>query len=153
VPTVEVSLRLAVPVLDAWQTIVDVESYPLRMENVQSVRLLDADRGTEQQEYRRAAWSVLLRGSVLQWVEREYLDPASHTIRFEQESGDLDRFDGYWTVAVIDELHSLVTLRVEFDIGIPLLADMLNPIATTALHDNAVVMLRALERAPTEASP
>ena len=41
---------------------------------------------------------------------------------------------------------SLVTLHVDFDIGIPLLADMLNPIARTALEDNAVLMLRALER-------
>jgi ribosome-associated toxin RatA of RatAB toxin-antitoxin module len=142
-PTVEVSLPLAVPPEEAWQTILDVESYPDRMENVRSVRLLDG-AGSER---RRAAWSVLLRGSVLEWVEKEYLDSASHTIRFEQESGDLDLFSGYWSVEAVDDQQSLVTLHVEFDIGIPLLAGMLNPIAKTALEENATSMLRALESA------
>lgn len=139
-PLVEVSLRLAVSPDDAWDAVIDVESYPARMSNVQSVRVLDGGGA----EYRRAAWSVLLRGSVLRWVEREHLDPSHRTVRFEQESGDLDHFAGYWLVEALGR-GSLVTLHVDFDIGIPLLADMLNPIARTALEDNAVLMLRALE--------
>lgn len=142
-PTVEVSLPLTVPPDEVWQTIIDVESYPDRMDNVRSVRLLDG-AGTER---RRAAWSVLLRGSVLEWVEWEHLDSANRTIRFEQESGDLDLFSGYWSIEAVDERQSFVTLHVEFDIGIPLLAGMLNPIAKTALEENATSMLRALEPA------
>jgi ribosome-associated toxin RatA of RatAB toxin-antitoxin module len=142
VPTVEVREQLSVAPSDAWATVTDVEAYPSRMPSVQSVRLLD-DPG---EGFRRAAWSVLLRGSVLRWVEREYLDPEARIVRFEQESGDLDLFSGHWAVQPHGD-GSLVTLHVDFDIGIPLLADMLNPIARTALADNAVLMLRALEHA------
>ncbi len=146
-PTVEVGVQLAVSPDMAWDTIIDVESYPRRMHNVQSVRLLpESGEG-----FRRAAWSVLLRGSVLRWVEREYLDAPARVVRFEQESGDLDLFSGYWSVQPHGSGGSDVRLHVDFDIGIPLLADMLNPIAKTALTDNAVLMLQALEHVPAEA--
>jgi hypothetical protein len=39
-----------------------------------------------------------------------------------------------------------VTLNVDFDIGIPLLADMLNPVASAALRENSQQMLAALEQ-------
>lgn len=41
---------------------------------------------------------------------------------------------------------STVSLHVDFDIGIPLLAQMLNPVAADALRENAAQMLAALER-------
>ena len=39
-----------------------------------------------------------------------------------------------------------MSLHVDFDIGIPLLSDLLNPVASDALRENAAQMLRALER-------
>jgi ribosome-associated toxin RatA of RatAB toxin-antitoxin module len=140
-PTVDVSLSIGVPAQEAWSTVIDVESYPECMDVVRSVEIL-ADLGGNR---RRTGWSVLLRGSVLEWVEQEYLDHDAMVITFEQQSGDLEQFSGGWSVrpAAVDRCE--VTLHVEFDIGIPLLADMLNPVAEGALRDSAKAMLLGLE--------
>lgn len=142
VPIVEVSLSIAVPAPDAWSAIVDVEAYPDCMDVVRSVEILDDSGG----DRRRTAWSVLLRGSRLEWIEREHLDERRRVISFEQETGDLETFSGQWSVRPVTDGRSEVSLRVEFDIGVPLLAEMLNPVAATALEDSARAMLLSLER-------
>ncbi|MCQ4042595.1 type II toxin-antitoxin system RatA family toxin [Streptantibioticus rubrisoli] len=141
-PRVEVDLPIAAEPEQSWAAVVDVESYPECMANVQSVKIVDQD-GPDR---RSTAWSVHLKGSVLEWVEAETLDHAAHRFDFHQLSGDLAYFVGHWAVRPGPAGGSVVSLHVEFDIGIPLLADMLNPVATAALQDNARQMLDALDR-------
>ncbi|MFI9271284.1 type II toxin-antitoxin system RatA family toxin [Kitasatospora sp. NPDC052896] len=147
-PCVEVDLRIAAPPEAAWAAVVDVESYPECMESVDSVVL------TEQiDELRRTtAWSVRLKGSVLRWSEAEVLDPVARRFDFRQVSGDLGEFVGHWAVSPAPG-GSTVSLHVEFDIGIPLLAEMLNPVAADALRENAAQMLSALEQRLTAGRP
>lgn len=140
-PHVEVSLRIAAPVEATWQAVTRLEDYAAYMENVESVTV----RG-EAQGKRLSEWSVLLKGSVLEWAEEDELDEDLRTMTFEQISGDLDEFTGYWRVDPQGEGASVVTFCVDFEIGIPLLADMLNPVATKALRENSEQMLRAIER-------
>jgi ribosome-associated toxin RatA of RatAB toxin-antitoxin module len=141
-PTVEVKRRIAASPDEAWASLIDIESYHERMGNVRSVRILDCLADS----WRRTAWSVLLRGSTLEWVELEHLDADAQVIRFTQENGDLERFQGQWSIEPTPDGGSNVSLHVDFDIGIPLLAAMLNPIAATALQDNAETMLLALDQ-------
>jgi ribosome-associated toxin RatA of RatAB toxin-antitoxin module len=141
-PTVDVSLTLNASADEVWGVVTDVESYPDCMDSVQSVTITTG-AGTRN---RTADWSVLLRGSVLRWSEREELDDEQQVITFEQVDGDLALFSGYWRVTPDASERSTVTLHVDFEIGIPLLADMLNPVAATALDENARQMLHALER-------
>jgi len=140
-PVVEETLVIEAHADDAWTAVTDVESYPEAMKNVQSVNVVQKESDTA----RRTAWSVLLRGSVLQWVQREQLDPARRVVTFQQESGDMETYTGHWTVVPLDDDRCSVTLYVEFEIGIPLMADMLNPIAVTALRESAHTMLSGLE--------
>ncbi|MFD0266173.1 type II toxin-antitoxin system RatA family toxin [Streptomyces sp. NPDC127106] len=140
-PHVEVSLRIEAPVEETWRAVTRLEDYAAYMENVESVTVQGEEHGK-----RRSEWSVLLKGSVLEWVEWDELDDATRTMTFQQISGDLDRFTGYWRVDPQDGDASLVTFSVDFEIGIPLLADMLNPVATKALRENSEQMLRAIER-------
>ena len=95
-------------------------------------------------EHRESSWEVLLKGSLLRWRERETVDRPGMRIDFKQLEGDLDRFDGHWLVEPA-EGGSDVELHVEFEIGIPLLAEMLNPVAARALRDNSADMLSSLE--------
>ncbi|MDI5964491.1 type II toxin-antitoxin system RatA family toxin [Streptantibioticus silvisoli] len=141
-PHVEVELRIAAPVADSWAAVMDVESYPHVMDNVRAVRIT----ATTAPDTRTTAWSVDLKGSVLEWTESERLDHAAMRFDFHQLSGDLTDFSGYWGVRHGDDGGSVVTLSVDFEIGIPLLADMLNPVAAKALRDNAHQMLTALEQ-------
>ncbi|MEV6570225.1 SRPBCC family protein [Streptomyces sp. NPDC051577] len=141
-PHVEVSLPIKAPAVDAWRAVTRLEDYADYMENVESVTVLGAsDSGT-----RTSEWSVLLKGSVLEWVEEDELDEANRVMSFSQVSGDLDEFTGYWRVDDRGDGTSVVVFSVDFEIGIPLLADMLNPVAAKALRENSEHMLRAIER-------
>lgn len=141
-PRVEVDLRIAVPPEQAWAAVVDVQGYPDCMESVDSVEIVDQ----RDDEHRTTAWSVRLKGSVLQWTETELIDHRARRFDFEQVSGDLGEFVGHWAVRPEPDGGSTVSLHVDFDIGIPLLAQMLNPVAADALRESAVQMLSALER-------
>ncbi|MGW6459216.1 type II toxin-antitoxin system RatA family toxin [Streptomyces sp. NPDC055078] len=141
-PHVEVNLPIEAPVAIAWRAVTRLEDYAEYMENVESVTVLGrTDAGARVSE-----WSVLLKGSVLEWVEEDELDEETRTMSFSQVSGDLDEFKGYWRVTDAGEGTSVVTFSVDFEIGIPLLADMLNPVAAKALRENSEHMLRAIER-------
>jgi ribosome-associated toxin RatA of RatAB toxin-antitoxin module len=142
-PHVEVELTIAAPPAAIWATVIDVESYPESMTEVRSVEIVEeTGPGT-----RITAWSVHLKGSVLEWTEEERVDHEAMRVSFQQVSGDLADFSGYWKVRPADDgRSSSVTLNVDFDIGIPLLADMLNPVAAVALRENAQQMLAALEQ-------
>jgi len=142
-PHVEVELTIDAPPKAVWATVIDIESYPEAMEDVRSVGIVEeTGPGT-----RTTAWSVRLKGSVLEWTEEERLDHDAMRVDFQQVSGDLANFCGYWKVRSADDgRSSIVTLNVDFDIGIPLLADMLNPVASAALRENSQQMLAALEQ-------
>ncbi|MFJ4922999.1 type II toxin-antitoxin system RatA family toxin [Streptomyces sp. NPDC088725] len=141
-PRVEVELRIAVPPEAAWAAVVDVESYARCMENVDSVTIIDRT----DEVHRTTAWSVRLKGSVLRWTEAEVIDTVARRFDFRQVSGDLGDFVGHWAVDPAPDGCSTVGLHVRFDIGIPLLAEMLNSVAADALRENAAQMLAALEQ-------
>jgi ribosome-associated toxin RatA of RatAB toxin-antitoxin module len=141
-PDVELQMDIHAPVARVWDTVVDIESYPALMESVRSVRIVDFAGPTE----RTVAWSVTLKGSILEWREVERLDPARHVVRFEQLSGDMERFEGAWRLTARAPHLTRVRLAVSFEIGIPLLAEMLNPVAQRSLHDNCREMLLGIEQ-------
>jgi ribosome-associated toxin RatA of RatAB toxin-antitoxin module len=140
-PAVEVRLTMGVSAAAAWRAVPAVEDYPAFMDSVRDVRIEEElGDGT-----RLTHWSVLLKGSVLEWTERETVLEESRRLEFEQVEGDLDLVKGVWSVTETDG-GCTVRLEVDFDIGIPLLAEMLNPVAARALHENSAQMLRAIER-------
>ena len=109
------------------------------MDHVRSVRVLE--RGVD---YRLIAWEVDCRGFVMRWVEREEINRARHRIDYRQVKGDLAQFEGYWQIEPLDGERTRVTLAVQFEIGIPMLSDMINPVAERAIRDNSQKMLDAL---------
>jgi ribosome-associated toxin RatA of RatAB toxin-antitoxin module len=141
-PKVNIDQDISAPIERVWGSILDVESYEESMDNVRWVRLV----GPDDEHTRRAEWSVLLKGSILEWEEEERLDHDAHKVVFKQLRGDLEFFDGYWTLEELGPNETRAHFEVEFEIGIPMLAEMLNPVAQRALEENGTEMLRGLER-------
>lgn len=141
-PEVKVDLTIDAPIETVWETVVDVESYQNTMDTVRSVRIVER----RDERVRRAAWSVLLKGSILEWEEEEHLDLEAHRIEFRQLRGDLEHFDGRWVLEAASAERTTVLFEVVFEIGIPLLAEMLNPVAQRSLQENCTEMLRGIER-------
>lgn len=140
-PDVFVDLEIAAPIDRVWETIQAIDAYPTYMDNVQEVAIIEDDGVT-----RVSSWSTLLKGSVLQWTERETVQASDHRIEFVQVDGDLDVFTGFWQLSDLSGGRTRATMSITFEIGIPLLADMLNPVAVRALHENSERMLRQIEQ-------
>lgn len=145
-PHVSTSLKMSASADQIWAIVKDVQTYPQFMQNVRSVRV--AAGATK--SLRVSEWSVDLDGSILEWTEIEHIDEAARRITFEQLDGDLQEMRGVWSVVAEPDGGSRAELSVDFEIGIPILADMLNPVAGAALKDNALAMLREIDRLPRD---
>jgi ribosome-associated toxin RatA of RatAB toxin-antitoxin module len=122
---------------DVWRVVSDFEQFPALMPNVLSVEVVGQDGDAT-----ITTWRVVLEGSEMTWDERDTFVP-NERITFEQVDGDLDVFRGEWTLAERDG-GVLVTLTVEFDLGIPSLATVLNPVGVKAIDANSREMLTAI---------
>ena len=136
-----VRLRLHVPrksASDVYATLADFERYPQLCEAVKNVTVTDvSERLTVSQ------WEVAFRAGLLRWTEEDILDPSALTITFHQLEGDIAVFDGSWRC--VDAAHgSEVLFSATLDMGIPSLADALEPIAARTLTDNIVSIVRGL---------
>jgi coenzyme Q-binding protein COQ10 len=138
-PLIEIAEVMQAPVERIWDVVNNVESYPRLMNHVRSLEVLE--RGPN---YRLTAWAVDLMGCAMRWVEREDIDPERYRIEYRQVQGDLAVFEGYWQLERLTDTSSRTVLSVHFDIGIPMLSDMLNPVAEKTIRDNSQKMLRSL---------
>jgi len=136
-----VRLRLHVPrksASDVYATLADFERYPQLCEAVKNVTVTDVS------EYRTVSqWEVTFRAGLLRWTEEDTLDPGALTITFHQLEGDIAVFDGSWQCVDVAQ-GSEVIFSAALDMGIPSLADALEPIAARTLIANIVSIVRGL---------
>ena len=136
-----VRLRLHVPrksASDVYATLADFERYPQLCEAVKNVTVTDVS-----ERLTVSRWEVAFRAGLLRWTEEDILDPSALTITFHQLEGDIAVFDGSWQC--VDAAHgSEVLFSATLDMGIPSLADALEPIAARTLVDNIVSIVRGL---------
>ena len=136
-----VCLRLHVPhksAGDVYATLADFERYPELSDAVQDVAV------TEVSEHLTVSrWEVTFRAGLLRWTEQDTFDPGTLSITFRQLEGDVAVFDGSWQC--IDAAKgSEIVFSARLDMGIPSLADALEPIAARTLTDNIVSIVRGL---------
>ena len=136
-----VRLRLHVPhkpASDVYATLADFERYPELSDAVRSVVV------TEVSENRTVSqWEVTFRAGLLCWTEEDTFDPGALSITFRQLEGDAAIFDGSWQCADAAQ-GSEIVFAARLDMGIPSLADALEPIAVRTLIDNIVSIVRGL---------
>ena len=139
-PIVEAQVTISgVPLARVWDVVADMERYPATMADVLEVTFL------ERSDTRAvSSWRVLLNGSELTWTEEDEFVPMS-AIHFCQIEGDLEVLRGVWTLEEVPGGVS-VTIRTEFDLGIPSLAAVLDPIGIQAIKANSRQMLSSIGR-------
>jgi ribosome-associated toxin RatA of RatAB toxin-antitoxin module len=140
-PQVDLDLDIRAPIGTVWEAVLDIERYPELMTNIVSVKIEEWETPTT----RRSQWAMIIKGATLVWRDREFIDHDDHTVNFTQVSGDLESFEGAWELSVKEAELTRVRLTISFEIGIPLLAGMLNPVAQRALYGNAREMLEGVE--------
>ena len=121
-----------------YATLADFEQYPRLCEAVQNVTVTDVS------EHRTVSqWEVTFRAGLLRWTEEDAFDPGALTITFRQLDGDIAVFDGSWRCVEAGP-GSEVLFSARLDMGIPSLADALEPIAARTLIDNVVSIVCGL---------
>jgi ribosome-associated toxin RatA of RatAB toxin-antitoxin module len=134
-------LRLHVPhqpASDVYATLADFERYPDLCEAVQYVTVADVSENLTV-----SSWEVTFRAGRLRWTEEDTFDPGTLSITFRQLEGDIAIFDGSWQ-CVDAAPGSEIVFSARLDMGIPSLADALEPIAVRTLIDNIVSIVRGL---------
>jgi ribosome-associated toxin RatA of RatAB toxin-antitoxin module len=136
-----VLLRLHVPdkpASDVYRTLADFERYPELCDAVQSVAVTGVS-----ENHTVSRWEVTFRAGLLRWTEEDMFDPGALSITFRQIEGDVAVFDGSWQCS--DAVQgSEIVFSARLDMGIPSLADALEPIAVRTLIDNIVSIVRGL---------
>jgi ribosome-associated toxin RatA of RatAB toxin-antitoxin module len=136
-----IRLRLHVPdkpAGDVYATLADFERYPTLCDAVQNVTV------TTVSEHRIVSqWDVTFRAGLLRWTEEDTFDPGALAITFHQLEGDIAVFDGSWQ-CVDAAQGSEVLFSADLDLGIPSLADALEPIAVRTLIANIISIVRGL---------
>jgi hypothetical protein len=136
-----VRLRLLVPGMsakDAYATLSDFDRYPVLSEAVQSVTVTEVAANVTV-----STWDVTFRAGLLRWTEEDTFDPEALTISFRQLEGDIAVFEGSWECVEVGA-GSEIVFSVRLDMGIPSLADALEPIAVRTLIDNTVSIVQGL---------
>jgi ribosome-associated toxin RatA of RatAB toxin-antitoxin module len=135
-----VEIVTSIPDLDAgsaYAVLSDFRSYPANSPSVRSVEVDGAGDNVV------STWEVDFRDGVLRWTEEDVFDPERGEIRFCQIGGDIPHFVGSWTVTAAD-VGSRVTFEATFDLGIPTLATIVEPIAASALLENIASIVHGL---------
>jgi ribosome-associated toxin RatA of RatAB toxin-antitoxin module len=136
-----VRLRLHVPhksASDVYATLANFELYPTLCDAVQNVVVTERSGNLTVSQ-----WEVTFRAGLLRWTEEDTFDPGTLTIAFRQLEGDIAVFDGSWQCAEAAQ-GSEVLFSAQLDLGIPSLADALEPIAARTLVANIISIVRGL---------
>lgn len=120
-----------------YDRLADFERYPELTDAVREVHVRPVAGGLD------STWAVNFRNGVLVWSEHDVLDPDLRTITFTQTTGDFAEFYGSWRVEQ-DGADATVRFDAVFDLGMPSLAAIIDPIAERALVDNIRLILTGL---------
>jgi coenzyme Q-binding protein COQ10 len=117
----------------------DQERFPEFMPDVEIVIVLErhSDRVISR-------WKTLVEEAPIEWIEEDRFDDAELRIDYKLLEGDLDKFEGAWTFAERDGATH-VKLGVDYDFGVPTLAELIGPTLQKKVRENSEMMLAALK--------
>ena len=145
-PYVETTIAIAAPARVVYELAKDQERFPQFMPDVETVKVLErhADRAISR-------WKTLVEEAPIEWTEEDRFDDAALRIDYHLIEGDLDTFEGAWTFEERDG-STHVVLGVEYDFGVPTLAELIGPTLQKKVLENSEMMLKALKTQAEEAS-
>ena len=139
-PYVESAIEIAAPARAVYELAKEQERFPEFMPDVESVIVLE-----RRPDAVLTRWKTLVEDAPIEWTELDRFDDAALRIDYGLTEGDLDTFEGAWTFVETDGL-TRVTLGVEYDFGVPTLAELIGPTLESKVRENSAMMLAALKR-------
>ena len=138
-PFVKSDILIKVDKNAIYQVIQNMEDYPRFMESLVSVTVLERGKN-----YDISHWVSNVDGRKIVWTERDDFYPEDFKITYQQTDGDLKKMEGVWELN--DEAEGVrVSLTVDFEFGIPMIAGLLNPLLVRKVRENSEAMLAAVK--------
>jgi ribosome-associated toxin RatA of RatAB toxin-antitoxin module len=144
-PYVETAIAIAAPARVVYELAKDQERFPQFMPDVETVVVLERHA-----EYTVTRWKTLVEEAPIEWTEEDRFDDERRRIDYKLIEGDLDKFEGAWTFEERDGMTHVV-LGVDYDFGVPTLAELIGPTLQKKVQENSEMMLAALKRQAEEA--
>jgi ribosome-associated toxin RatA of RatAB toxin-antitoxin module len=138
-PYVETSITVAAPARVVYELAKDQERFPEFMPDVEIVVVLERHA-----DHVISRWKTLVEEAPIEWIEEDRFDDAALRIDYKLLEGDLDTFEGAWTFSERDGMTH-VELGVEYDFGVPTLAELIGPTLQKKVRENSEMMLAALK--------
>ncbi len=139
-PYVESAIVIDAPARRVYELAKDQERFPQFMPDVESVTIVErSPSGTI------SRWKTLVEEAPIEWTEEDRFDDTALRIDYKLIEGDLDKFEGAWTFEH-REGATHVVLGVEYDFGVPTLAELIGPTLEKKVRENSEMMLAALKR-------
>ena len=137
---IEIGIAVDARARDVYEIAKEQERFPEFMPDVETVTVVErhADRVLTR-------WKTLIEDAPIEWLEEDRFDDAAARIDYRLLEGDLDTFEGAWTFEERDG-RTQVTLSVEYDFGVPTLAELIGPTLAKKIRENSEMMLAALKR-------
>jgi coenzyme Q-binding protein COQ10 len=139
VPYVESTIVVDAPARAVYELAKEQERFPQFMPDVETVTVLERHA-----DYIVTRWKTLVEDAPIEWTEEDRFDDDGIRIDYKLIEGDLDTFEGAWTFVESDG-QTLVTLGVEYDFGVPTLAELIGPTLAKKVKENSEMMLAALK--------
>jgi ribosome-associated toxin RatA of RatAB toxin-antitoxin module len=138
-PYVETSIEIKAPRHKIYELAKDMERYSDFMPDVEYVKILHRNGNTT-----TTRWKTLVEEAPIEWTEVDVFDDTNTRIDYKLIEGDLDKFEGAWTFVEHDGVTKVV-LGVDYDFGVPTLAELIGPILQKKVEENSMMMLQALK--------
>jgi coenzyme Q-binding protein COQ10 len=143
-PYVETAIAIAAPARVVYELAKDQERFPQFMPDVETVVVLERHA-----DYSVTRWKTLVEEAPIEWTEEDRFDDERQRIDYKLIEGDLDKFEGAWTFEERDGMTHVV-LGVDYDFGVPTLAELIGPTLQKKVQENSEMMLAALKRQAEE---
>ncbi|PZR56318.1 MAG: cyclase [Candidatus Meridianibacter frigidus] len=138
-PYVETRIEIRAPARRVYELAKQQERFPQFMPDVESVSILERHAG-----YIVTKWKTLVEEAPIEWTEEDRFNDTDARIDYKLIEGDLDKFEGAWTFDERDGVTTVV-LSVDYDFGVPTLAELIGPTLQRKVEENSEMMLAALK--------
>ena len=139
-PYVQTEIAIAAPARAVYELAKEQERFPEFMPDVESITIVERLKSGV-----ISRWKTLVEEAPIEWTEEDTFDDEALRIDYRLTEGDLDKFEGSWTFTQTGETTHVV-LGVDYDFGVPTLAELIGPTLEKKVRENSEMMLAALKR-------
>lgn len=125
----------------AWKLITDFSRYPLFIDTIDEVKILEINDRESKSE-----WFSTIDGAPLRWIERDLYDKENFSLRFESIEGDFDSIKGNWRIENYNHKGIKIAFDVNYSLGIPVIEEVLGPVLKQKMKSNIDLMINSIKR-------